>query len=189
MAMLFRDQIKSLGFSSVGENVQISDRATFYGVEHIKLGSNVRIDDFCVITAGVEGVEIGNYVHIGVGCSLIGAEKITLSDFSGLSSRVSIYSSSDDYTGENLTNPTIPDKYKKVLHAPVFLGRHAIVGSGSVILPGIRINEGAAIGALSLVTKECEEFTIYAGNPAKRIRKRSRNLLIKEQYFMADMAG
>lgn len=187
MAMLDHDAIKSLGFESVGKNVQISDRASFYGVGRIKIGSNVRIDDFCVLAAGAGGIEIGNHVHIAVGATLIGAGKITLSDFSGLSSRVSIYSSSDDYSGACLTNPTVPDEYKNVMHAPVFLGRHTIVGSGAVILPGIQIGEGAAVGALSLVTKDCEEFGIYAGNPAKRIKERKRDLLLIERKLLDDI--
>ena len=189
MAMLDRAAIQSLGFASVGENVQISDCASFYGVGRIRIGSNVRIDDFCVLAAGTGGIEIGNYVHIAVGASLIGAGKITISDFAGLSSRVSIYSSSDDYSGAHLTNPTVPDEYKKVFHAPVFLGRHVIIGSGAVILPGIRIEDGAAVGALSLVTKNCELFGIYAGNPAKRIKDRKRDLLELENDLIRVESG
>jgi dTDP-4-amino-4,6-dideoxy-D-glucose acyltransferase len=184
MAMLSSDEIQSMGFVSVGDNVQISDRATFYGIDKIQIGSNVRIDDFCVLAAGIGGIEIGSYVHIAVGASLIGAENITLSDFSGLSSRVSIYSSSDDYSGEYLTNPTVPNEYKNVKNAPVFIGRHVIVGSGSVILPGVRIEEGAAIGALSLVVMNCESFGIYSGNPLRRIKNRMRDFLVLEKRLL-----
>lgn len=184
--MLSRQQVEALGFASVGRNVQISDRASFYGLGRIHIGNNVRIDDFCVLAAGVGGIHLGNYVHIAVGSSLIGAGLIKLDDFAGLSSRVSIYSSSDDYSGATLTNPTVPDKYKNVQHAPVYLGRHVIVGSGSVILPGIRLEEGVAVGALSLVTKNCLPFGIYAGNPAKRIKERKQDLLALEQRLMAD---
>jgi galactoside O-acetyltransferase len=185
MAMLSREAIEHMGFASVGENAQISDRATFYGLARIVLGNNVRIDDFCVLAAGVGGIELGEYVHIAVGSSLIGAGKITLSDFSGLSSRVSIYSSSDDYSGATMTNPTVPSEYKSVLHAEVVLGKHVIVGSGSVILPGVTLEDGVAVGALSLVTKSCRAFGIYAGNPARRISERRRDLLELEQKLMA----
>lgn len=185
MAMLNRESIEALGFASVGANAQISERASFYGVSRIALGNNVRIDDFCVLAAGVGGILIGNYVHIAVGSSLIGAGKITMSDFSGLSSRISIYSSSDDYSGTTLTNPTVPSEYSGVTHADVFLGKHVIVGSGSVILPGVTIEDGVAVGALSLVHKRCGAFGIYAGNPARRIKERKRDLLELEQRFMA----
>lgn len=185
MTMLSRDAIKTLGFSSIGENVQISDRASFYGASRIVLGNNVRIDDFCVLAAGFGGISIGNYVHIAVGSTLIGAGKITMLDFSGLSSRVSIYSSSDDYSGATLTNPTVPSEFTGVINADVMLGKHVIVGSGSVILPGVTLEEGVAVGALSLVHKRCEAFSIYAGNPARRIKGRKRDLLDLEQRFMA----
>jgi dTDP-4-amino-4,6-dideoxy-D-glucose acyltransferase len=189
VGMLSRLQLESMGFASVGENVQISERASFYGVGKIFIGSNVRIDDFCVCAAGLGGIYIKNYIHIAVGASLIGSGSIILDDFSGLSSRVSIYSSSDDYSGSALTNPTVPDIYKNVLHADVYIGRHVIVGSGSVILPGVSLFEGVAVGALSLVRKDCEAFGIYAGNPAKKIKERHRDLLEKEKQFLATKAG
>lgn len=187
MAMLSREALENMGFAAVGDNVQISDRASLYGVGRITIGSHVRIDDFCVLAAGASGIELGSYVHIGVGCSLIGAGKITLCDFSGLSSRISIYSSSDDYTGATMTNPTVPPAFTGVSHADVFLGRHVIVGSGSVILPGVTLGEGVAVGALSLVYKNCEAFGIYSGNPARRISERKRDLLELEREFMASV--
>ena len=182
--MLAEEIIRSMGFAAVGDNVQLSDKASIYGIERISLGNNVRIDDFVVISAGLGGVEIGSNVHIAVYSSLIGAGRITLSDFSNISSRVSIYSSNDDYSGTSLTNPTIPEIFKKVTHAPVFIGRHVIIGSGSVILPGVSIDEGAAIGALSLVTKNCESFGIYAGNPARWLNTRKRDLLGIELKYL-----
>lgn len=73
-----------------------------------------RIDEFCVLLAGTGGIVIGNNVHIAVFCSLIGKEVIKINDFANLSSRVSIYSSSDDYSGEYMTNPTIPSHLTNV---------------------------------------------------------------------------
>ena len=185
MAQMSREAIEHMGFAAVGENVMISDRASFYNCPRISIGNHVRIDDFCVLAAGVGGITIGNYVHIAVGSTLIGAGKITMSDFSGLSSRVSIYSSSDDYSGVAMTNPTVPQEFTNVMHADVFFGKHVIVGSGSVILPGVTLEEGVAVGALSLVSRDCKAFGIYFGNPARRIKERKRDLLELEQRFIA----
>lgn len=184
MAFLARDKLLEKGFAAVGKGALISEHATFYGAERIRLGDHVRIDDFCVLSAGEGGIGIGSHVHVAVFCSLIGAGKITLSDFSNLSSRVAIYSSNDDYSGNAMTNPTVPPEFTDVRHADVFLGRHVIVGSGSVILPGAVLEEGAAVGALSLVKGRCEAFGIYAGYPAKRIKSRSRRLLEIEKEFL-----
>lgn len=185
MAILSREAIERMGFASVGENVQISDLASFYGADRIALGNNVRIDDFCVLSAGLGGISIGQHVHVAVYSSLIGAGKITLSDFCNISSRVSIYSSSDDHSGNTMTNPTVPSEYTGVKHADVFLGKHVLVFGGSVILPGVTLEDGVVIGALSLIKKDCQAFGIYAGNPARRIKERKRDLLELEQRFMA----
>jgi galactoside O-acetyltransferase len=100
-----------------------------------------------------------------------------MDDFSGLSSRVSIYSSSDDYSGKSLTNPTVADKYRNVHHADVHLQKHVIVGAGSIILPGVVIGACSAIGALSFVTKKIGSNLIASGNPIKVIKKRKDKLL------------
>lgn len=186
MGLLSRAALAQMGFAALGQDLHISDRASFYGAARIALGDHVRIDDFCVISAGAGGVVIGQQVHVAVYTSLIGAGRITLGDFSNLSSRVSVYSSSDDYSGASMTNPTVPDRYKQVQHADVQIGRHVIVGSGSVVLPGAVLEDGVAVGALSVVKGSCAAFGIYAGNPARRIRERRRDLLALEQQFLAD---
>ncbi len=181
------EEVKSIGFKSIGENVLISRKTSIYGTSRISIGNNVRIDDFTIISAGKEGIEIGNNVHIAVFCSIQGEAKIIISDFCGLSSRVAIYSSSDDYTGEYLTNPTVPEEYLGVNTASVILEKHVIIGSGSVVLPGIRLEEGVAIGALSLVNKNCSTFHIYTGNPLKKIIARSKNLLNLEKDYRSKL--
>jgi dTDP-4-amino-4,6-dideoxy-D-glucose acyltransferase len=160
MAFLTEQQLSSMGFAELGSNVLISDKASIYGASRIKIGSNVRIDDFCVLSAGDGGIEIGSYIHIAVYSSLIGAGQITLANFVNISSRVAIYSSNDDYSGEYMTNPMVPAEYTNVTHANVTLAKHVIIGSGSVVLPGVNIYEGAAVGSLSMVTKDCDAFGV-----------------------------
>jgi acetyltransferase-like isoleucine patch superfamily enzyme len=178
------EELSDLGFKSIGKNVQLSRRCSIYGASRISIGNNVRIDDFTVISAGMEGIELGSHIHISPFCSMQGNGKIIMEDFSGLSSRVSIYSSNDDYFGNFLTNPTIPAPFTGVKSAPVILKKHALVGSGAVLLPKTILNEGTVIGALSLVKGECEAFYIYKGNPAQKVMERSRKLLeIENQYI------
>jgi|SRR6185437_3576987 len=181
MALLTREQIEKLGFESVGANVLISDRASFYGCGRISLGSHVRIDDFCVLSAGEGGIAIGSYIHIAVCSSLIGAGRIVLADFCNVSSRVAIYSSSDDFSGQTMTNPMVPREYRGVTDAEVNMGRHVIIGTGAVVLPGVSLEEGVAVGALSLVKSSCRAFGIYAGVPAELVGERSRRFLDLEQ--------
>lgn len=186
MTLLSRKKIEAMGFASVGVNPMLSDKASFYNCENIVIGDNVRIDDFCILSAGVGGISIGNYVHVAAYSALIGGGKIALADFSGLSSRVSVYSSNDDYSGSSMTNPTVPAEFTNVNHADVNIGRHVIVGSGSIILPGLTLEDGVAVGALSLITKNCKSFGVYVGNPARRVKERKHTLLDLEQRFLRD---
>lgn len=183
MAYLTEHQLNEMGFAALGTNVLISNKASIYGAHRIKIGNNVRIDDFCVLSAGDGGIEIGNYIHIAVFSSLIGAGKITLSDFVNISSRVAIYSSNDDYSGEYMTNPMVPAEYTNVSHADVFLDKHVLIGSGSVILPGVKLRLGVVVGSLSLIKENTEAFGVYAGVPGKKIMDRKTRLLEMEAVF------
>jgi len=185
MAWLTDKQITEMGFASFGKNVLLSDKASYYNCKNIRLGNNIRIDDFCVLSAGVGGIDIGNYIHIAVFSSLIGAGNISLADFSNISSKIAIYSSNDDYSGAAMTNPTVPTEFTNVHHADVKIGRHVIIGAGSIILPGVTLEEGVAVGALSLVKKDCQAFGIYTGSPAKKIGERKHDLLELEKHFIS----
>ena len=187
MAFLTEEQIKAMGFRHVGENCLLSDKASYYNCNNIKIGNNVRIDDFCVLSAGMGGIEIGSHIHIAVYSSLIGAGKIILDDFCNISSKVAIYSSNDDYSGQFMTNPTVPCQYTNVTSSDVVIGKHVIVGSGSVILPGVILEIGVAVGALSLVNKNCTEFGIYTGTPAKKNKERKRDILELEKKFLVSI--
>ncbi len=181
------EDLANLGLAEIGENVMIDRSVRLYGCSNIHIKSNVRIDAFCVISGGIGGIYIGNYVHLSINVALLGQETIKLEDFSGLSSHVTVFSSNDDYTGGALTNPIIPDKYRKVNSAPVMIGRHAIVGAGTIILPGVSLGMGVSVGALSLVNKSVPEFWIIGGIPAKKLGERSKALLDTEREFFSSV--
>lgn len=183
MAFMQREQLEKLGFKSLGREVLVSDKASIYNADRVEIGDHSRIDDFCVISGRVT---IGRNVHVAVFCNVAGGEKgVTLEDFSGLAYGCHVLSQSDDYSGETLTNPTVPDEYKHETKAPVIIGRHSIVGTGSVILPGVVLAEGTSVGALSMVTKSTEAWSMYFGAPAKRIRARKQDLLKLEAAYLA----
>lgn len=171
------EELKKFGFCRVGQNVKIARNATIIGLANITLGNNIRIDGHTTIAAHAGSLTVGDYVHIGGGSYLGCAGNICLSDFAGLSQGVRIYSGSDDYSGKFLTNPTVPAEYLNVKIAPVLLGKHVIIGAGSVVLPGVTIGEGSSVGALSLVSKSIGEWGVYFGAPAKRIKERRKDLL------------
>jgi acetyltransferase-like isoleucine patch superfamily enzyme len=182
MAFLQQEQLEMMGFKSLGQNVRISDKASIYNADQIEIGNHSRIDDFCVVSGKVS---IGRNVHIAVFCNVAGGEKgITFEDFSGLAYACHVFTQSDDYTGGTLTNPTVPDKYKQETKEPVVIGRHSIVGANSLVLPGVVLAEGTSVGALSMVTKSTDEWSVYFGSPAKRISARKRDLLKLEAEYL-----
>jgi galactoside O-acetyltransferase len=178
VSFLTKEQIDKIGFASVGEHVFISDKACFYNPSRISIGSYVRIDDFCIFSAGIGGIELGDYVHISCYVSLIGESKIKMGSFCGLSSKVSVYSSSDDFSGNFLPAVKhLQEKYRNVTDKPVIFNDYSIVGASCVVLPGVVIGEGTIVGALSLIRKSLEPWKIYAGNPLKFVKSRSKEML------------
>ncbi|MBU3978203.1 acyltransferase [Patescibacteria group bacterium] len=183
MAFITEQLLKKMGFKSLGSNVRISDKASIYNVDRIEIGDNSRIDDFCVVSGKVF---VGQNVHIAVFCNVAGGEKgIIFEDFSGLSYGCHVFTQSDDYGGRTLTNPTVPDKYKQEIKKAIIIGRHSIVGTNSVIFPGVVLAEGTSVGALSMVTKSTKEWSVYFGIPAKYIKARKRDLLRLEEEYLA----
>lgn len=181
-------ELRNLGIKRYGENVLISRNAVIYSPEMLEVGNNVRIDDFTTISGKVV---LGNYIHIAQACGLYGGDKgIYMDDFAGLSSRVVIYTVSNDYSGNSLTNPMVPAKYRPGDKSiPVHLGKHAIIGTSSVILPGADIGEGSAVGAMSMVGKPLGTWGIYAGSPAKKIKDRNKKLLELENDLKTEFPG
>lgn len=173
-SFLSENELKEIGFKKVGLNVKISSKVSIYSPEQISIGNNVRIDDFCILS-GI--IRIGSYVHIGAYSALHGKAGITLEDFAGLSGRVSIYSTNENYSGEYMTNPTVPEEFTDVNSKPVILKKHSIIGAGSIVLPGVTIGEGSAIGALSLVSQSLDPWKIYMGVPCRAINIRKKDLL------------
>lgn len=186
MAFYSNHEIQLLGFRRLGKNVLLSKLTSIYHPENISIDDNTRIDDFCILSAGEGGIHIGKHVHIACYSSLIGRGKITISDFANISSRVSIYSSNDDYSGNTMSNSTIPEIYKNVMHADVFIDRHVIISSNTVILPATNIHLGAVVGAFSFVKKDVPSFEVFAGVPAKFIKQRNNKLLEVETQFLKD---
>lgn len=172
-------ELKEIGFKSYGKNLLLSKKTSIYGAEKIEIGDNVRIDDFCILSGNIK---MGNHVHIAAYVALYaGASGIEIDDFVGVSARTAIYAESDDYSGEYLTNPTIPNKFKNIIAERVLLKKHTLIGTGCTVLPGVSVGEGTSVGAMSLITKSLEPWSIYVGIPCKRVKDRSRNLLELEE--------
>lgn len=170
---LSREEVLALGFASVGEDVQISNKACFYGAHRMRIGNHVRIDDFCIF---IGQITLGNYVHIANYTAIHShTGSFVMGNFSTLSSRVAIYTASDDYSGEYMTNSVVPADYTNAVPTDIIVGDHVVVGTGSTLLPGALLPDGVAVGAMSLVKTPLDAWGIYAGIPCRRISERARD--------------
>lgn len=186
MAYLSRQDLEAMGFKKLGQNVRVSDKASVYDCEEIEIGDNSRIDDFCVVSGKIK---IGRFCHIAPMCLVAGGKPgVVLHDFCGLAYGAKVFSQSDDYSGESLTNSNIPAKYKQEFFSEVSLEKHVIVGAGSVVLPGVIVGEGSSVGAMSLVVKSTESWGVYFGVPAKKIKNRKKKILELEKQFLGELS-
>jgi len=175
------DDIKNIGFKSFGKNNLISRHASFYKPENIELGDNVRIDDFCILSGSIT---IGSFVHVSAYCALYGSNGIILEDYTGLSARTTIYSLIDDFSGENLVGPLVNSNFTKTSGGNVLIKKFSQIGASCIIFPNLIIGEGSAVGAFSLIKNSLDEWNIYAGIPAVKIKERKKDMLNKlESHF------
>jgi acetyltransferase-like isoleucine patch superfamily enzyme len=182
MAFLSDEQLAAFGFAKLGVDVKVSDKATIYNPELISIDDHSRIDDFCVVSGRVT---LGRNVHIAVFCNLAGGtEGIHMDDFSGLAYGCHVFSQSDDYSGKTMTNPTVPSEFKDETRQAIYIGRHCIIGTHSLVFPGVSIGEGTAVAAKSVVTRSTDDWSMYSGSPARKFQARSKDLLALEQQYL-----
>jgi len=174
------DELAGLGLKSYGENVLISRFARLYSPGTIEIGSHVRIDDFCILSGTIK---LGSHIHISAYCALYGKFGIVMEDYSGLSPRCTVFSASDDFSGDYLIGPMVDSKYTNVTGGQVTIGKYSQLGSGCTVMPGVTIQEGVAVGAMSLINKNLEAWVLYKGLPVRYHKERSKVLLKNLRRF------
>jgi acetyltransferase-like isoleucine patch superfamily enzyme len=164
-------ELANIGFRHYGENVLISRFARFYSPEKIKIGNNVRIDDFCILSGDIS---IGSNIHISAYVGMYAKNGIVMEDYSGISPRCTLFSAMDDFSGDFLIGAVHPKVYTNVTGGPIIIKKFAQIGANSVVFPNLTIREGTVVGAFTLVTKSLKEWSIYTGIPAKWNKNRSK---------------
>ena len=83
-----------------------------------------------------------------------------------------------------MTNSSIPRKYKDEYKKEVLVKKFSIIGAGSIIYPGVVLEEGTAVGTMSLILKSTKPWGIYVGSPAKKLKNRKKDLIkLSEEYL------
>lgn len=182
MAYYTPSDLEEIGFAFVGANVQISRDAKIYEPEKISIGANSRIDDLCILSGQIT---IGRFCHITPMCLIAGgAPGVFIDDFVTMAYGVKVFSQSDDYSGRTMVNSLIPAKYKNEYLAEVIIEKQVVIGANATIMPGVKLSQGSAIGAMSLVLEQTQPWTINVGVPSRFIKKRHRDLERLERDFL-----
>lgn len=182
--MVARTDLNELGFLRLGAGVVVWDRAQILYPEEISLGDYVMIDDFAFLN-GKGGLQIGSYVHIVSFASVTGGGGCRIGDFTSISGGARIFSGTENLGGY-LFGPSVPPEFRRAIRHEVYIGDHVLIGANAVVLLGARIYEGAVIGAGSVVLKDqvCDAWCIYAGSPARKIRRRDSEEVIRKAREM-----
>lgn len=183
MAFLTQEQIRKIGFKSVGKDVQISDKAVIYRPENIVVGNHVRIDDFCVLA---NNIILHDYIHLALKSNLLSSPGavIEMENYTGLGYQSLIFTASDDFTHSAFINPTLPDEYRHVTEQSVHVRKFGSIGAGSIVMPGADIEEGTTVGAMTLVMKPTKPWMCYFGSPARGVFARDENVKNLEKQFL-----
>lgn len=160
MSTLSKSELLSIGFESVGENPQVSNQAALFSISG-RLGNNVRIDAFATLTGHIE---LANHVHISPFSFLNGTGGgIKMHNYSGVSTHVSVFTKSDDYTSK--------EHYpRKKISGPVVIGEHTILGSQCIVLPDTHIGDHCSIGIGCIVGEDIPSQSHFISANIKMIK-------------------
>ena len=157
----------------LGEGAFIYPLAKIVRGDQLSLGDHSTIDDFVYLDAGIRTV-IGRYVHIGNHASVIGGGELEIGDYAVVATGARILTATDTFHGGARMSTHLPAEFRHVVRAKVTIAEDGFVGANVVVLPGVTVPEGCVVGAGSVVTRDLEPWTVYAGCPARPIRARPR---------------
>ncbi|MDR2435699.1 MAG: hypothetical protein LBD33_00040 [Puniceicoccales bacterium] len=165
-------ELKELGLKGFGKNVLISRKCSIYGAGNMSFGSSVRIDDFCVLSGKIS---MGSYIHIAAGVKLYASAGLKIGDFCGISANSCIYTSVDDFSGKFMISPMVPEELTNPSKGEVVLEDFVQLGANTIIMPGLKLKEGAITGAMSFVNRGLDAWTMNFGIPCRFYKVRSMN--------------
>ena len=170
---------KNMPFKKIGSNVFIDQRAYFKYPESVEIGSHCAFDNGLHITT--KG-QFGSYIHVGPYVSIIGGSNSLLiaGDFSTIATGARIICMGEAHLGNGLVGPTIPEGYKDdMVGGKIILERFSNILTNAIVLPGITVGEGAVVGAGAVLGSNAEPWSIYLGNPARKIKTRKKEEMIR----------
>lgn len=144
-----------------------------------RIGDHSILDDFTYISCALG---MGIFSHISANCTLLGGGgRIIIGDFVDIGPSCQIVSACQDYVMGGLAGPCIPTEFVgKSIIKDINIDNFVLLGAQTVVLPGAVMPEGMATGAMTLVTEqEYEPWMVYSGIPARPLKKRKKDDIIK----------
>ena len=132
------------------------------------IGKNLRFRGNPYFVHG-NSIRIGNNVYIGNNCEFHSGKKSKIIIEDNVTFGPSVYL---DTHMHNFDRQDIPINQQSTSEKDIFIEEDVWIGTKVVILQGVRVGRGSIIGASSVVTKDVAPYSIYAGIPAKLLRKR-----------------
>ena len=170
-------------FASIGKDVRIKESAIIKYPDVVSIGDHVLIDYGVIISTEMK---IGRYIHISPYTCTIGGKQsqVILEDFTWTSAGTTLVAGGDDYLGGGFCGPTIPAKYRNPEISQIKFEKFAGCGVNCSIMPGVTMAEGSILGANSLLLKDTEPWVIYGGVPAKPIKVRQKDIILKYADYL-----
>jgi virginiamycin A acetyltransferase len=129
--------------------------------------------------------EFGDSLYIGKFCSIASGVQFIMGSANHRISSISTYPF--NVFGGAWAENTPPHLSQLPFKGDTVIGNDVWIGRDSVIMPGVKIGDGAIIAAYSVVVKDIEPYTVAGGNPARPIKKRFDEelieLLLKLQWW------
>ena len=147
-----------------GSIVRRKTRMDILPFNKFALGARSVIEDFATINNGVGDVFIGNDSTIGMGCVLIGP--VSVGNKVIMAQNIVVSGLNHGY--EDVTMAIMD---QKVTTHPIVIEDEVWIGANSVITAGVTIGKHAVVGGGSVVTKDVPPYTIVVGNPAKAVKR------------------
>jgi len=187
--LIFKTVLKKLYFIyfSIYKMFKYSDSIieTNFIMPNVKLGKKLFIRSGCKIQ---KGVEIGDFTSINENTQIDSNCK-SIGKFCSISHGVKIGMGSHPVKFVS-TSTVFYEPYRGYVKKELFdefadkgyteIGNDVLIGANAIILAGVKIGDGAVVGAGSVVTKDVPPYAIVAGNPAKVIKYRFSQELIEE---------
>ena len=107
-------------------------------------------------------IHVGENFYAGFNCTILDMAEVKIGDNCLIAPNVGIYTSGHSLSPNN--------RNKSGYAIPITIGNNVWIGGHSVIIGGIKIGDNSIIAAGSVVIKDVPKNTVFAGNPAKKLK-------------------